>query len=114
MKFKPETFTDVTALKQALLTLIPLGTHAVDIEAFASETQLRFREISSEHPNFMYEKINCTLNFDKVISCATTLQRIKWPWSILSFSNGWLWILKFYFLKDELVEVSVQYAGNEL
>jgi len=116
LKFNPRSFKSTSEVQQEVLRLIPACAHTADLRNFAAENQLSFSEDSEPtYLEFLRSAHPSDIQYDKVVICCTKLMPELWPWRLISFfSNGWLWMIKFYLFKDELMEVSVEWASNGL
>jgi len=101
------------ALRQALFTYLPLGISIEKLQAFAKEQALTYsgQVVTDLFPRQITE---ANVTFDYRVLCTAQAPEERWPWSWFSLSNGWVWLMYFYFRDDCLVDIQVTLMGNGL
>lgn len=107
-----KSYKSALELQSKLYELIPIGSSIEVLKEFCLKNWIT---MSEHYPKSDFNSINWpNLDFDTQVVCCAKAADVKFPWSLISFSNGNIWLIEFYFQKDQLIKIDVKWVGNEL
>jgi hypothetical protein len=104
--------TNATDLQQKLYALLPIGSSSNELKQFCLKNWVA---MTGTFQKSEITLVNSTdIDFDTYVMCSAEAPNEKFPWSVISLSNGWIWLISCYYKQNKLVKINVELTGNGL
>ena len=107
-----KSYKNPSELQQKLYDLLPLGSSLDRVKQFSVENKTTWSGLYPKS-SLGAEKL-LDVSFDTSVVCSTKAAGERFPWSLISLSNGWIWLIYFYFMNEKLVKIDIELANNGL
>lgn len=107
-----KSYKSATELQSKLYEQIPIGSSIDVLKDFCLKNWITMSDL---YPKSVLNPVTWPgIDFDTHVTCCAEAPDAKFPWSLLSFSNGNVWLIEFYFQREQLVKIDVKWAVNEV